>query len=261
MVFLAVGWLCFWVLWWWSSWSRESPASPEVSAIRDRAKEQIADCRKIDDADGFKDLKKICETQYEEAEAAYRWRKWNTVATKYSNVVAKCDLAIKMDQERNAVAQKDRAQVSDWKYVVENGEVTITSGETGKSVIPANTTGALVIPAALDGRMVTRIGDYAFYECENLKSVTILSCVTSIGHAAFKCSGLTAVTIPSSVISIGERAFTWCLNLTSVTFEGKPPKGVVEIPTRVLIRYPVKYESEWLPVLKECGFSKHEAVE
>ena len=72
-----------------------------------------------------------------------------------------------------------------------------------------------IIPS--DGS-VTFIGDYAFYGCSGLTSVTIPDSVTSIGNYAFYgCSGLTSVTIPNSVTSIGDRAFLGCGGLTSVT--------------------------------------------
>ena len=71
----------------------------------------------------------------------------------------------------------------------------------------------LVIPEG-----VTSIGDYAFYSCYGLRSVTIPSSVTSIGDWAFhNCSGLTSVTIPEGVTSIGDYAFRSCSGLTSVT--------------------------------------------
>ena len=79
----------------------------------------------------------------------------------------------------------------------------------------------LVIPNS-----VTSIGDYAFYECSGLTSVTIPNSVTSIGTYAFRgCSGLTSVTIPNSVTSIWRATFADCSRLTSGTI----PNSVTSI--------------------------------
>ena len=73
---------------------------------------------------------------------------------------------------------------------------------------------------------VTTIGNYAFYGCSGLTSITIPNSVTSTGFQAFAgCSGLTSITIPNSVTSIGNAVFYGCSGLTSITI----PNSVTSI--------------------------------
>ena len=76
---------------------------------------------------------------------------------------------------------------------------------------------------------MTRIGEKAFSYCRSLPSITIPAGVTIIGNNAFAtCDSLTSVTIPDSVTSIGDFAFQSCGSLTSVTI----PEGVTSIGDR-----------------------------
>lgn len=62
---------------------------------------------------------------------------------------------------------------------------------------------------------LTTIGNYAFYYCSALTSISIPDGVTSIGNQAFiGCSKLTQVSLPSSVTSVGTHAFGYCSALT-----------------------------------------------
>ena len=73
---------------------------------------------------------------------------------------------------------------------------------------------------------ITEIGNYAFYNCTNLTSITIPNSVTSIGSYAFQdCQDLTSITIGNGVTSIGTLAFAGCTSLTSITI----PSSVTSI--------------------------------
>lgn len=73
---------------------------------------------------------------------------------------------------------------------------------------------------------VTYIGNYSFYDCEAITSVTLPESITSIGEGAFEhCTGLTSVTFPKSLTEIGVTAFENCSHLASVYI----PDGVTNL--------------------------------
>ncbi len=156
-----------------------------------------------------------------------------------------------------------------YTYEVNGNEATIT-------YVDSSISGDVVVPVTLDGYTVTAIDDNAFSNCDDITSVTISDCVTSIGHGIFAfcpnlevimvspnnpvyhsannciietetktivasckgstiptdesvtaigdygffgCKGLESITIPKCVTKIGYCAFRGCDELTDVYFE------------------------------------------
>lgn len=64
---------------------------------------------------------------------------------------------------------------------------------------------------------IISIGDFAFEDCLELKSVTIADGVRVIGEEAFDNCGITTMVIPNSVETIGDAAFRYCRDMKSVT--------------------------------------------
>lgn len=104
----------------------------------------------------------------------------------------------------------------DYEYkVLEDGTAEITRyiGTDQEIMIPGE-----IVTAEGDTLRVTGIGEYAFSDCEDLKSAVIPDGVTSIGMLAFySCSGLESVVIPDGVTSISYGTFWNCHNLVTVT--------------------------------------------
>lgn len=112
-----------------------------------------------------------------------------------------------------------KAAEEDYEYTVENGEACITA-YCGMDT-------DVVIPAELGGYPVTSIGDYAFYACMDILSISVPATVTDLGDYAFAtCWSMTEIQLPTGLTSMGIGVFEYCLDLQSVTI----PSGVTELP-------------------------------
>ena len=134
-----------------------------------------------------------------------------------------------------------------------SGTGAMTNYDNGGASFPPWYSQRDEITAVFIGKGITTIGNFAFYNCNNLAGITISNSVTSIGDFAFSdcsdltivtipnsvtmigkgifrdCSSLNSITIPNSITTIEEYAFFWCDNLTSVTI----PNSVTNIRDRV----------------------------
>ncbi len=130
---------------------------------------------------------------------------------------------------------------STYSYILRKG--TSSTLTTTQSDVYRNTIQKIELGSA------ARIGNYAFYRCYSLSSISMPNSATSIGTYAFlscyklfsvilptdvqsignytfqKCISLSLISLPSSVGTIGERAFYDCNNLSSITL----PSGMTSI--------------------------------
>jgi len=89
-----------------------------------------------------------------------------------------------------------------------------------KSNAPEEVTSAEIDPS------VKKIGRYAFYKCDKLKTIVIPTGVEVVGYFAFgACNKLTKVELPSTLKKIEADAFQECESLTAI----RVPEGTEEI--------------------------------
>ena len=80
---------------------------------------------------------------------------------------------------------------------------------------------------------MTSIGDYAFYGCENVTSITIPEKVLEIGECGFaQCRGLVNLNLGTGVQVIGKGAFQECESLPMISF----PASLKEIGEKAFFR-------------------------
>ena len=119
-----------------------------------------------------------------------------------------------------------------WSFKISGSEAVLEKGWNSVGIsgtIPADLTVPSKVYISETAYNVTSIGQYMFYYCSSLTSITLPEGITGIGQYAFGgCSSLTSINIPDGVTSIGASAFQGCSSLTSITI----PDGVTSIGAR-----------------------------
>lgn len=115
-----------------------------------------------------------------------------------------------------------------YRYIVENGEVTITE-YTGDAA-------DLTIPDTVKDMPVVAIGDSAFRDCYTLESVTIPDSVTAIRWGAFRgCLSLESITLGKGIRVIDAYAFDECPKLNYTSYENGYYLGNADNPYLALV--------------------------
>lgn len=105
-----------------------------------------------------------------------------------------------------------------------DGLLKYSLGEDGTACVLGfadNASSELTIPAKakFDGKTysVTAIGNGAFFDYDNLTSVTFPNTIKEIGEDAFyDCNNLTSAVLPKSIKTIGDYAFDFCSELKNI---------------------------------------------
>ncbi|MGI6710099.1 MAG: leucine-rich repeat protein [Bacilli bacterium] len=109
------------------------------------------------------------------------------------------------------------------------GSTSYTGGVKTTQYYTTSSYANYYIPILLKTVVITNVENLrygAFYNCNNLTSITISGSITALSDATFRgCARLTSITIPNTVTSIGSFVCYGCTNLTNITI----PEGVISI--------------------------------
>ncbi|MDE7364664.1 MAG: leucine-rich repeat protein [Ruminococcus sp.] len=93
-------------------------------------------------------------------------------------------------------------------FIVGDQELLLTSY--------SGTDSHIEVPEKIDGYTVTEIGNYAFRDNTQLKSIKLPDTINDIGTSAFQNTGLVSFDVPENVTSIHTNTFADCINLEKI---------------------------------------------
>ena len=101
---------------------------------------------------------------------------------------------------------------SDFSYKVENDGIVITHFSSDSENV--------IIPSEINSKSVKSVGEDSFYQCTDMKSISIPDTVISIEKSAFyRCYSLEKIEIPKYVRLIEGNPFFRCTALTQITVD------------------------------------------
>ena len=112
-----------------------------------------------------------------------------------------------------ALAETETVGGYTWTYRVVDGAAEIYNDDA-RAVTP-EPTGDVVIPTTLGGKTVTRLGNYALVNCQNIRSL-VATTVKSVGeYALWNCRELQTASFPA-LETIGQCGFMSCPYLSTL---------------------------------------------
>ena len=109
----------------------------------------------------------------------------------------------------------DDAVFEGFKYVLKDGEVTITGYTEDLDLTN------VVIPDEIEGNPVTRIGKDAFRNCTKISSLDLRNVTHVEDYAFYGCKGITTLNMGSSLTSLGDCSFASISNVVVTIPESK----------------------------------------
>lgn len=92
------------------------------------------------------------------------------------------------------------------------------------------------------GSRVSKIGEYAFMGCANLREVVLPDSLKELGEGCFRETGVRSITLPQGVEKLPRYLFAWCGDLESIAL----PSGLDDIASHAFI-YCGKLQSVTIP--------------